>query len=328
MNQIQKMLSLFTITLLLAACGASETSSLDPGLGLNKTTISGQVQQGNITGATVFIDLNGNGVKDAGEPAAANPTGADGKFALSLTTDQVTALKAAAATAKIVSVGGTDTTTTLEVGLLASDLPALTGASATKNITAMTTLTAMTPDAQKGELKNVLGTLGLKDSSGSANDDLLIENATPAVIALCKSVESALLNVKKSTTVAADSVAVAQSAAAEMGKALAGKTKAELTNTTILADTLSTAAGVALSGKKAKLGLTDTQVVSMVTAINKGCKDVADAVKSQTGGSLSTETHNSNETESEIMHAAGTDIHNSVDTANAAVETETHGGGH
>jgi hypothetical protein len=30
----------------------------------------------------VFIDLNGNGVKDAGEPATLNSTGADGKFAL------------------------------------------------------------------------------------------------------------------------------------------------------------------------------------------------------------------------------------------------------
>jgi hypothetical protein len=234
-------------------------------------------------------------------------------------------LKAAAATAKIVSVGGTDTTTTLEVGLLASDLPAITGATATKNITAMTTLTAMTPDAQKNDLKNVLGTLGLKDSSGSANDDALIENATPAVIALCKSVESALLNVKKSTTVAADSVAVTQAAAAEMGKALSTKKAAEITDTQKLADTLSTAAGTAISGKKVKLGLGDTQVVAMVTAIGKGCKGVADAVKSNTGGSLSTEDHS--KTESEIMHAAETEIHNSVETANTEVETETHNGG-
>jgi hypothetical protein len=270
----------------------------------------------------VFIDLNGNGVKDAGEPAAANPTGADGKFALSLTVDQVTALKTAAGTAKIVSIGGTDTTTTLEVGLLASDLPAITGATATKNLTAMTTLTAMTPDAKKGELKAVLGTLGLKDDSGNANDDSLIENATPAVIALCKSVESALLNVKKST-----SVAVAQTVAAEMGKALAGKTKTEITDTQILADTLAKAAGVALSAKKAELVLTDAQVAATVTAIAKGCKGVAEAVRIRTGGSLSTDTHKSGETESEIMHAAGTDIQHTVDAANTEVETETHNGG-
>src|SRR6185369_7237356 len=137
-----------------------------------------------------------------------------------------------------------------------------------------------------------------------------------------KSVESALLNIKKST-----SVAVAQAVATEMGKALAGKTKTELTDTQKLADTLATAAGVALTAKKTELGLTDAQVAATVTAIAKGCKGVADAVKSKTGGSLSTETHKSGETESEIMHAAETEIHNSVETANAAVETETHNGG-
>src|SRR6185369_2421147 len=282
----------------------------------------GQVQQGNIKGAQVFLDLNGNGVQEAAEPASLNPTGADGKFVLSLTADQVTALKAASATAKIVSVGGTDTTTTLEVGLLASDLPAITGATATKNITAMTTLTSMTPDAKKGDLKAVLGELGLKDDSGSANDDKLIENATPAVIALCKSVESALLNVKKAT-----SIEVAQAVAAEMGKALAGKTAAELTDTQILADTLATAAGTALTAKKTELGLTDAQVAAMVTAIGKGCKGVAEAVKSKCGGALSTLTHNVNETESEIMHAAETEIHGIVETANTEVETGSHSTG-
>src|SRR6185369_15133496 len=162
MNQISKVLSVSAVTLLLAACGGNGTSDIiDSATSAQKpVTISGQVQQGNIAGATVFLDLNGNGVQDAGEPASLNPTGADGKFVLPLTADQVTALKTAAGTAKIVSVGGTDTTTTLEVGLLASDLPAITGATATKNITAMTTLTSMTPDAKKGDLKTVLGTLG------------------------------------------------------------------------------------------------------------------------------------------------------------------------
>jgi hypothetical protein len=316
MKKTQKILSLFTVTLLLAACGGSG-SSTPPVQG--SSTITGQVQQGNIKGAQVFLDLNGNGVQEAGEPAAAALTGADGKFTLDLTADQVTALKTAAGTAKIVSVGGTDTTTTLEVGLLASDLPAITGASATKNITAMTTLTAMTPDAKKGDLKTVLGTLGLKDDSGSANDDKLIENATPAVIALCKSVESALLNVKKAT-----SIAVAQAVAAEMGKALAGKTKAELTDTQKLADTLAAAAGTALTAKQTALGLTDAQVAAMVTAIGKGCKGVADAVMSKCGGTLSTETHNANETESAIMNAAYAEIRGIVETANAEVETASH----
>jgi len=64
----------------------------------------------------------------------------------------------------------------------------------------------------------------------------------------------------------------------------------------------------------------------MVAAIGKGCKGVADAVKSHTGGTLSTETHNATETESEIMHAAETEIHGIVETANTEVETGSHSG--
>src|SRR6266568_4559117 len=102
MNQIQKMLSLFTVTILLAACGSSGSTTAQ-----GPSTITGLVQQGNIAGAKVFLDLNGNGVLDAGEPADPNLTGANGKFTLALTAEQVTALKAASATAKIVSEGGT-----------------------------------------------------------------------------------------------------------------------------------------------------------------------------------------------------------------------------
>jgi len=316
MNQIPKMLSLCTVTLLLAACSGG--SSTDVGsLDVQKpVAISGLIQQGNIAGAKVFLDLNGNGVQDAGEPAAATVTGIDGKFTLALTADDVAKLKAAGATAKIVSDGGIDQTTKLEVGLLASDLPAITGAAtATKNITAMTTLTAMTPDAQKADLKTVLGTLGLKDASGNANDDALIQTSTPAVIALCKGVESALLNVKKAT-----SVPVAKAAAAEMGKALSTKKAAELTDTQKLADTLSTAAGTALTNNSVPAA----QVTPMVASIGKGCKDVADLVKSSSGGSLSTEDHT--KTESEIMHTVGGDINTSVTTTTTEVETASHGG--
>jgi|SRR6185369_4518845 len=317
MNQISKTLTLFTTTLLLAACGGNGSSldTIDSATSAQKPlTITGQVQQGNIAGATVFLDLNGNGVKDAGEPAAP-ATVADGKFKLDLTAEQATALKAAGTTAKIVSEGGTDTTTNLPAGLLVSDLPAIAGATATKNVTAMTTLTAMTPDAQKGDLKTVLGTLGLKDSTGHANDDALIETATPAVIALSKGVESALLSVQKAT-----SVTVAKAAAAEMGKALATKNAAEITDTQKLADTLSAAAGTALTNNNVATG----QVTTMVASISSGCKEVTDLVKSQTGGSLSTEDHT--KTESEIMHTVGGEINTSVTTTTAEVETASHGG--
>ena len=145
MNHIKKTLTMLTVPLLLAACGGSETSSLDSGFGVNKTTISGQVQQGNVVGAKVFLDLNGNGVQEAGEPAATNLTAADGTFALPLTAADVAKLTP---TSKIVSEGGTDPTG-LAAGLLVSDLPAIAGETATKNITPLTTLVAMTLDISR-----------------------------------------------------------------------------------------------------------------------------------------------------------------------------------
>jgi hypothetical protein len=312
MNRNLKILSLFASTLFLAACGGGGSSIEDLA---TSHAISGQVQQGNIKGATVFLDLNGNGVQDAGEPASTT-TGTDGKFTLSLNGAQAAALNAAPSTAKIVSVGGTDTTTGLEAGLLVSDVAPVTGASTTKNVTAMTTLVAMTPDAKKADLKTVLGTLGLKDSSGKANDDSLIETSTPAVIALSKGVESALLNVKKAT-----SDTVARAAAAEMGKALATKTAAEITDTAALSTTLSTAAGTALTNSGS---VPAGQVTTMVDTIGKGCKEVTDLVKANTGGTLSTEDHP--KTESEIMTTVGGQIRTSVETSTAEVETESHHG--
>jgi hypothetical protein len=185
----------------------------------------------------------------------------------------------------------------------------------------------MTTDTKKIDLKTVLGTLGLKDSTGSANDDAEIETATPAVIALCKGVESALLNIQKATSGKGSTVsqAVTQAAAAEIGKALAAKKAAEITDTQKLADTISAAAGTALTGNKAQLGLTDAQVTNIVASIGKGCKGVAEAVRIKCGGSLSTEDHSKKE--SEIMSGeVGGQVRSSVDSSTAEVETETHGG--
>src|SRR6185369_18020883 len=100
MSQIQKMFSLFTVTIILAACGGGGSTTDLGSLDAQKpATITGQVQQGNIKGAQVFLDLNGNGVQEAGEPVATTLTGADGKFTLDLTPQEVTALKAATVTA-------------------------------------------------------------------------------------------------------------------------------------------------------------------------------------------------------------------------------------
>jgi hypothetical protein len=319
MNHIKKTLTMLTVPLLLAACGGSETSSLDSGL--NKTTISGQVQQGNVVGATVFLDLNGNGVKDTGEPAATSLTAADGKFVLPLTVDVVAKITPAS---KIVSEGGTDTTTTLEAGLLVSDLPAVSDAVATKNLTPMTTLVAMTPDVQKEKLKGVLGTLGLKD-------DALINNSTPAVIALAKSCEAALSSIHKSALASKGKIiatAVTQAAAAEMGKNLAEINAADLTDTEILATTLAEAARTAISGKKAELGLDDIQVNDKVVAIKTNCKGVAELVRTHTGnGGVRLLTDDRSKAESVIMHEVEVEFKHMGEVADAAnTEIETHGG--
>jgi hypothetical protein len=318
MNHIKKMLSLLTVPLLLAACSGSETSSQDPSLGLNKTTISGQVQQGNVVGATVFLDLNGDGVKQAGEPAATSLTAADGKFVLPLTADDLAKLRVAGATAKIVSDGGTDPTG-LTAGLLVSDLPVIATETETKNITPLTTLVAKTLDpAKKEQLKGVLKSLGHTD------DNALIETSTPAAIALTKSCEAALSSIQKSAAGKTKDVIakVTLEAAAKMGDALATKTAAEITDTAALSTTLSVAAGTAITDNHVELGgLDDVQVAGMVSAIETSCKGVADLVKTGSGGSLSTSEHS--KTESEIMDAVGAEIKHTVDTANT--EVETHG---
>ena len=282
MNHIKKLLSLCAVTLLLAACGGGGGGTTPPVV-QNPATITGQVQQGNIVGAQVFLDLNGNGVQDAGEPGSSSATGADGKFTLSLTGEQVAALSPASATAKIACVGGTDTTTGLDAGLLVADPPAVTGASATGNVTPMSTLLAMAPAAQKDQLKTVLKSLGLKD-------DALIEGSSSAVVALCKSVETVLITLQKSVTtkVNADVAReVARKAAMEMGKALSGKSKADLINTETLANTLSFAAGEAVGQMPgSQLSAHTTQ---LTTAMFTACKAAADAVMTKNGNRLATD---------------------------------------
>jgi hypothetical protein len=321
MNQNQKILSLFAATLLLSACsgGGSSTAVQGP------ATITGQVQQGNVKGATVFLDLNGNGVKDAGEPTA-NQTVGDGTFTLQLTSADVAKITSSS---KIVSEGGVDSTTGLLAGQLVSDLPALTGDTATKNITPMTTLTAMSDDQTKGKLKDALGSFGLTDSSGKASENEPIETASSAVIALCKSVESAMSNVQNIVSGKDASVAttVTKAVSADIGKALADIKATEITDTQKIADTISTAVKDALVSNQTQLGITDAQITNAVNLINQGCVKVAELVKGKcTGGSLSTTDHSKKE--SEIMSGdAGSQIRSSVEDSSSKVETETHSGG-
>lgn len=294
MNHIKEVLSLFAVTFLLAACGGGGGGGggAAPTAQQNPAIISGQVQQGNILGAKVFLDLNGNGIQDSGERETLHATGVDGKFTLSLSGDDAEKLKAHLGTAKLVSVGGTDTTTGLAAGLLVAEAPEILDDNATRNITPMTTLVAMTEDTHKGNLKTVLSSLGLKD-------DGLIDGSTPAVIATAKSVETALLSLQQSVaSKSSDDVAkaVARAAAAEIGKALSTKSSAELTDTAMLANVISGAVGTAFS-QVSGTQLT-VHVADLTTWIREASWEAAEAVKSKTGGTLSTSGSNS---EAEIM---------------------------
>lgn len=310
MNHIKKMFSLLAVTLLLAACGGGGGSTP---VVENPAIISGQVQQGPISGAKVFLDLNGNGVQDAAEPES-SATGTDGKFTLSLTGEQVAALKAASATAKMVCVGGTDTTTGLDAGLLVADPPALAGSTATKNVTPMSTLLAMVPAAQKDQLKIVLKSLGLKD-------DELIEGSSSAVVALTKSVETALISLQKSMTTKVNAEVareVTRKAAAEMGKALSGKTKDDILNTETLANTLSFAAGEAVGQMPASQ--LSVHTAQLTTAIFNACKSAADAVKIKNGNILASDDSVS---EVELMDdTVKGQINGAVGTAITSIENE------
>lgn len=321
MKHMQRLLALVTITLLLAACGGDENpSSPHNPTAQNPTTISGLVQQGNVSGAQVFLDLNNNGVQDGGEPGATNLTGADGKFTLSLDSPQVAALQAAAGTAKFVSVGGTDLTTGIAAGLLVADPPAVVGDAATEtvNITPMSTLTAMSPSAQKDALKQVLRSLGLKD-------DALVDGSTPAVIALAKSVETVLITLEKSVSTKANadvSKAVVRATAAEMGILLSSKSAAEITDTALLANILAEAAGRAVEQTPAT-ELTTVHVADLMTWIKTACQEVADAVKSKTG-TLSTSGSRS---EAEIMDdTVKGRVTTAVDTCTGKLEAEFEAG--
>ena len=125
-------------------------------------TLSGRVIDGPLSGAKVFIDLDGDLIQADSEPSV--QTDADGKFELPF----VEASEASAgATLKLVSIGGTDTSTgkALPNIALVSDVPASADSAAA--ITPLSTIiaAATTPEAKKA----VLVSLGV---SGTVEDFL------------------------------------------------------------------------------------------------------------------------------------------------------------
>jgi len=105
---------------------SSSSTSTSAAASTATTSNSGTVVNGYISGATVFQDLNGDGVWQDGEPTAV--TGADGTFSLNVLTDT------AYAGAFIVMSGGTD----LSTGLAYTSI--LKGPVGSTTITPLTTL--------------------------------------------------------------------------------------------------------------------------------------------------------------------------------------------
>lgn len=71
------------LSVILAGCGGSGSSGIETPV--SGSTYSGVVVDGPLEGASVFADINRNGVKDAGEPATL--TGKDGRYTLKVPSD-------------------------------------------------------------------------------------------------------------------------------------------------------------------------------------------------------------------------------------------------
>jgi hypothetical protein len=120
-----KLQQLFLVVLLfvLQACGGggSSSNSGDDSNGDDNnsvgTTVEGRAIDGPLSGSLVFMDLNGNVIKDDNETSATSDS--EGYFSIS------TANLGDISTAKLVVIGGTDTSTNIEMDnlVLMSDMP-------------------------------------------------------------------------------------------------------------------------------------------------------------------------------------------------------------
>ena len=152
----------------LTATSGSETATLDLAITV-LDAFEGRVIDGPVSGATVYVDVDGDYVQDADEPSGT--TDVSGLFFVGK--GDVTISSAS----KLISVGGTDTTTNKALPDLAlvSDVP--TTASASANITPISTIiaAAATP-AAKVEVLTSLG-ISAADVGADASDAAAIIEA-------------------------------------------------------------------------------------------------------------------------------------------------------
>jgi len=166
--------------------GTTETTS--------QQNISGTVVDGEISGATLFLDLNRNGEFDASEPTTT--TDATGEFSLTLTPAQANHANYLNKTAPLIAFGGTDIRTNKP---FEDSLSALVSSDGEVNVTPISTLIAVTlaDDIEAGLAMN-LANINQKINEIKTNiasllnirQDLL--NANP--IELAKQGDSSLLN--------------------------------------------------------------------------------------------------------------------------------------
>ncbi len=288
-------------------------------------TITGVVQQGAVANAFVFLDLNGNGTFDAGEPNAI--TSATGAYSLTVLPSQA----AAAATAKIIvnfPVNSIDTVTkTRPTGILTANAPTGVGTTNTiQNITAISTLVASVPAGPtRTALLANLATLGQTDPNGPVAN-------SPAILALVKSVETVVAASQSGVAAvggtAASANKVGNDVVLSLANAIAGIPTATLQNSATLAATLATTLPAAAAATIAAEPTTGAGAVftaapsaaalttSLTTAVNTVTAAVQAGVTANGGGAgLSTSTALPGVTEANVLTTANAAA---IDNANSA----------
>jgi len=169
--------------LFLVGCGSSGSSNNSNNTSTNTNKVNGQVIDGPVKGATVFIDSNRNGKLDNGE--LSTTTDENGTF--SFNTDDINA--------PIVSVGGIDTTTDEEV----NDTLTIPANVKSHTITPVTTMVAhLVKDGLSLEeaQQKVAKILGVSEKDLFANP-LTDSNATKATLQVIALQQNSKKNIKE-----------------------------------------------------------------------------------------------------------------------------------
>ena len=127
-----------------------------------QNAFEGRVIDGPLSGSEVFLDLNGNGILDEGEPSGLSDI--EGYFQLPLSADNVARDLVDNLSAQLVSLGGIDSLTNVELSnfTLTADLPAdPSGLIAITPISSV--LTTVDTDEAKAEILSALGISGTVD---------------------------------------------------------------------------------------------------------------------------------------------------------------------